>query len=119
MHLCLNPRKPLKKAYFNSIKDLYAVQSMMAVAELAFTTTLSSVCAQILANPECCTELLTLVKAFQRGGASWEKQHQLFTCLGNIAACSDAVHDILAMNVGLLASQLQTTRDHEVSLHFQ
>ena len=88
----------------------------MAVSELAFTTSLSSVCAQILANPECCTELLTLVKAFQRGGASWEKQHQLFTCLGNIAACSDAVHDILAMNVGLLAGQLQTTRDNEVSL---
>lgn len=87
---------------------------MVAVAELAYTTSLSSACASMAANRDCCTELLTLVKAFQRGGATPEAQQHLFIILGNVAACSSAVDDVLSCNVALLANQLQTTRDHEV-----
>ena len=91
-----------------------ALQSMAAVSELAVTTSLSKACARIAAGVDCCSELLMLIKAFQRGGASANAQQQLFHILGKLLPQSEEVEEILMINVGLLASQLQTTRDHEV-----
>ena len=90
------------------------LQSMVATSTLAYTTSLSSACAEMAANEACCSMLLTLVKAFQRGGASSEVQQQLFILLGNILACSTAVDHVFSGSVALLANQLQITRDHEV-----